>query len=229
MVDREKRLSQLDNETTTTTARLLEEQRLKLAIEAEKAKQLLTRYKERTTEEREAAEVAHEELIHTQTRLDKLTDIIKTLEKQIDVLTIDNEALSQRHTKLQQQITTENSRLGRLIEQNDTLNATKSQVELDISGLEALKERLDNAINQLEAKQDELATKNETIEVEIDNKIAVKRIQLEELVKYETETRKDLANRSLALDEREKIVAVRERKADMQEQVIEQNANLLEL
>lgn len=109
---------------------------------------------------------------------------------------------------------------------------------------EALKkEQLIGENQVLQDTYDDLNRTSEGLEVDITTKrsgiaeeeakharvVATAKEKLDDFASYEQKTREDLSHREMDLDEREKVVSIRERKVDDQEAMVRNNASLLDL
>lgn len=236
LADLQKRTQQLDFEFKAETLRLRKQQSSLLAQDKQKALTELDEIKKRRAIEREAVVIAHEQMLKYSQKGRLLTIKIQNIQKDVDILTIDRETLVSRINNIKSDINSENRRLLAIKAETEVVFQTKTVLELQvieltdkIPELETEEERLLGEIVSLNKEYSAIKLKNQTGEDDITDRIRIKKIELRELQKYENETRQDLANRKLDLDEQEKVIRIRERKVASQEATIVQNAGLLEL
>lgn len=229
LADLQKRYQQLQADFDTKTTELLGQQRHLLTQDREKLLEkfavLQKKLKDIYKEIREAQKLA----ISSNLKAAQLTDLTKSLERQVDILRIDKETTLIQRSSLKKEIISCLSQLEQAKHNNIKLVSQNSDTESKISAMHETEKELQMSIDQKNRQIIELEQKNREIDAKIDERTAIKRRELNGLLEYEKKTREDLAHRQLILDEREQNVTIRERKADVQEQTIEHNANLLEL
>lgn len=229
MADLQRRRQLLDTEIAQETERLLAEQRAVLTAELKESRTQL----HLVNEVIKTAESDRNSLLDTVQVISKQRNMLEesrnSLQREVDILIIDRDNYLDRLRIGKNDVYAQNGKITSLNEEVDGLDTTRVTLEADIGRLTATTTTLAQNIAESEAKYADLQAKNETIEAEIDGKIRLKQAQLDEFMHYESLTRQELTDRQLAIDERETVVTVRERKVDMAEQVIQQNAGLLEL
>lgn len=106
---------------------------------------------------------------------------------------------------------------------------SKTKLEFDLGILESKKGALVRKLEELTVKFDADRVKIAEQIQQMEQKLKKVTTDFLEAQRTEQISREDIAKRKLALDERETVLNIRERKVDMAEQTIQNNSNLLNL
>jgi chromosome segregation ATPase len=229
LADRQKRLDSLNSEYELKLKKLLDKEAATLV----KSRESFDKQIEILKTALDIAKADTAEILKAKTQLEnEIQELIlqrEDLFKAVESLKLIKETISQQVEKLNAKMIALKHKKASLEDSGGEVLAKLSE-SIDQLALSADKnEELKVLNSELTTKRDKLSNEIETIEADIEKKIQVKRIELEELVSYENRTREDLARQTEAIVERERVVTIRERKADSQEFTIQRNANLLDL
>lgn len=229
MGDLQKRKQLLEGEITVQTDRLLTKQQVILHDKEESANIELVNVQNFIIDSKKELSDTKQSAKTIANQRDILEESRNSLQREVDILSIDNDNLQERLKITKKEISDHIYRKEALSKDISELLGQQIVLKKSIDNLSEEKIGLELSITDSKSLLKSLKSKNETIEIEIDSKIRLKRQQLDEFIQYEQLTRQELTDKQKALEARELIVTVREHKADSQEQIIQTNANLLEL